>query len=339
MESFRDKVNSGRTFEERTARVMDNIDLEGSESNQWMPIDNFRGTFEGNKKTIKNLYINNSDTTENVGLFSVVTNAEIRNVSIVSGEINSPKSNVVGCIAGQTINTIIYNCKNYVNITSGGYAGGIVGREVETNITKCSNRGEITGRVVGGICGFLVGEKVGIIECYNTGSIRVIDGIDTMSHCGGGIIGKAMDAVIQFEDSYNSGSITSTIGKIEGFAGGIIGFLQYKNYKAQFDMINCYNIGNNTGNSQIKGGIIGFLSNENSSTINLANNYWVTRYGSSYGIGEPKSNTGTISKDTNGIKTIVNQLGDKYTIDVQNTDGTWKYNNGYPILKWQIESK
>ncbi len=28
MEMFRDKVNSGRTFEGRTARLMDNIDLE-----------------------------------------------------------------------------------------------------------------------------------------------------------------------------------------------------------------------------------------------------------------------------------------------------------------------
>ncbi len=30
------------------------------------------------------------------------------------------------------------------------------------------------------------------------------------------------------------------------------------------------------------------------------------------------------------------ELGDAFMQDVKNEDGTWKYNNGYPILKWQI---
>ncbi len=38
MENFRDKVNAGRTFEGRTARVMADIDLEGTQENQWIPI-------------------------------------------------------------------------------------------------------------------------------------------------------------------------------------------------------------------------------------------------------------------------------------------------------------
>ena len=63
MENFRDKVNAGRTFEGRTARVMADINLEGSEQNKWIPIGNevqkqFKGTFEGNGHTISNLYIN-----------------------------------------------------------------------------------------------------------------------------------------------------------------------------------------------------------------------------------------------------------------------------------------
>ena len=27
---------------------------------------------------------------------------------------------------------------------------------------------------------------------------------------------------------------------------------------------------------------------------------------------------------------------DVWTDDVKNDNGTWKYNNGYPILKWQL---
>ena len=32
-------------------------------------------------------------------------------------------------------------------------------------------------------------------------------------------------------------------------------------------------------------------------------------------------------------------LGESYTNDEKNKDETWKYNNGYPILKWQLEVK
>ena len=30
-------------------------------------------------------------------------------------------------------------------------------------------------------------------------------------------------------------------------------------------------------------------------------------------------------------------LGDAFAEDTQNEDGTWKYNSGYPVLKWQIK--
>ena len=339
MESFRDKVNTGRTFEGKTAKLMDDIDLEGSKENQWTPIDNFRGTFEGNKKSIKNLYMDN-DTTANAGLFANVINAKIENVSIVSGKISLDKSSCVGSIAGEARNTRIYNCQNYINITSGGSTGGIIGVLWGKEIMRCGNSGEITGHAVGGICGDWNSAsevKTELMECYNTSDIKVIDGVVTRSHCGGGIIGKTMDVIIKFENCYNTGNVTTTVSKTDGYTGGIIGFLQYQNYKGKLDMINCYNTGNNTGNSQFKGGIIGFISNENSSTINKSNNYWLTGVGSSYGIGQPASNTGTISKNANGMKTIENDLGDKYTNDEQNTDGTWKYNGGYPILKWQLE--
>ena len=68
---FRDSVNSGRTYEGRTIILGDNIDLSSkcSPENEisWLPIGGwnnseewwFMGTFDGNNKTISNLYINN----------------------------------------------------------------------------------------------------------------------------------------------------------------------------------------------------------------------------------------------------------------------------------------
>ncbi len=35
------------------------------------------------------------------------------------------------------------------------------------------------------------------------------------------------------------------------------------------------------------------------------------------------------------LKTYATTLGDEFTDDVQNEDGTWKYNEGYLILKWK----
>ena len=43
--------------------------------------------------------------------------------------------------------------------------------------------------------------------------------------------------------------------------------------------------------------------------------------------------------DAEALKTYASQLGEAYTNDVKNEDGTWKYNDGYPILKWQLNVK
>lgn len=55
-------------------------------------------------------------------------------------------------------------------------------------------------------------------------------------------------------------------------------------------------------------------------------------------------NAGGSSSDVNCYTTNVTvellnsgQYSDNvYTNDIKNSDGTWKYNNGYPILKWQV---
>ena len=36
---------------------------------------------------------------------------------------------------------------------------------------------------------------------------------------------------------------------------------------------------------------------------------------------------------------LVSTLGSEWTNDVKDTSGKWKYNNGYPILKWQLNSR
>ena len=73
---------------------------------------------------------------------------------------------------------------------------------------------------------------------------------------------------------------------------------------------NCYNIGTIKGTQNV-GEIVG--GNNSNSYIKINNSYTKTQ-----------SITATV-------------LGDAYTSDIKKEDGTWKYNNGYPILKWQIK--
>lgn len=138
MEKFREVVNSGFTYECYTVELMNDIDLQGSESNQWETIgdyekntnNGFNGTFEGNNHTISNLYIN-KPTKKYVGLFSFIKEkAEVKNVKLEGKVIGDYMTGgLVGASFGK-----INACINKVNIKGGGAgcAGGIA-RMVITN--------------------------------------------------------------------------------------------------------------------------------------------------------------------------------------------------------------
>ena len=39
------------------------------------------------------------------------------------------------------------------------------------------------------------------------------------------------------------------------------------------------------------------------------------------------------------LKTYASRLGDKFTNDVKDEEGKWRFNDGFPILKWQLEAE
>ncbi|MBQ9641334.1 MAG: hypothetical protein IJV06_07220 [Bacteroidaceae bacterium] len=90
-------------------KLMNDIDLtewiaEESPSQGWSPIGTvatpFEGNFDGNKKSIKGLYIN-KPTVDNVGLFGVLNNATIHHLCLISPIIKG--ASFVGPIAGFTL--------------------------------------------------------------------------------------------------------------------------------------------------------------------------------------------------------------------------------------------
>lgn len=300
MESFRDKVNSGRTFEGRSVRVRADIDLEGSASNPWTPIGNsthlFKGTFDGNNHTIINIYINT--TADMQGLFGIVE-ATIKNVVIDNSNIIGVYG--VGAISGCIQNSVIENCHVKANVTvksirnDGSVVGGITG-SVEGGtigeIRNCHNEGTVIGQsnYVGGIIGAFTGT---VKQCYNTGTVQSSTGQFV-----GGISGiNLYDSIIQ--DCYNTGTILANNQNVGGITGGSH---PTPGASRNLTIQNCYNVGSVTGTSNV-GQIAGKLYFQSK----IINCYYPAM--------------GSILAD---------KLGEAFIEDSTNI------NNGYPILKWQI---
>lgn len=143
MELFRDSVNTGNSYSEKTIKMLNDIDLQGSESSQWAPVGTeeaiFAGTFQGNGHQVNNIYINNNQP--NQGLFGV-SSGHILDLNLY-GSIASTEENIGG-IVGNNIGTID-SCTNHSNITGNYYVGGISGHTNNGNIFNCDNTGNIIG--------------------------------------------------------------------------------------------------------------------------------------------------------------------------------------------------
>lgn len=222
----------------------------------------FKGKFNGNKKQIKNLYINQSDSVDcsYFGLFGYITNAEIVDLS-VSGKINSINSYEIGGVVGYANNSIIKNCNNYCNIQrncSSGPTGGVVGRAYQSLISDSKNEGYISGgEYIGGIVGQL--ECSPIDNCINKGIIEECSEENYNTAYIGGIVGYVYSTSsiacyitnCQNEADINELNQSSVIGGIAGY----IYCSTSSSYKDNITISKCSNKG--TLKSGIVGGIVG----------------------------------------------------------------------------------
>ena len=315
--SFRDKVNSGLTYEGKTVRLGADIDLSavcganvGGKEVSWEPIGNygannslvFSGIFNGNNYQISNFYLKANENFQ--GLFGKNAGT-IENLEIY-GNIYGD-SYYLGGIIGFN-NGIVKYCFNSVRVNGYGMTGGIVGlANTNSEIERCTNNAYIYGEESGGIAGRCAGGT--IRECINNGYIQNVTS--------GGIVGYFITGKIY--NCYNTGKIQTSSVR----AGGICGAAGWSGYATAY-LYNCYNKGSIVGSSYV-GEIIG-LNNANGGTSQTINCY-------SSGITAEKLNNGQYSDNafTNDIKEKV----------VDETTGeekeVWKYNNGYPILKWQLQ--
>ena len=223
---FRDQVNSGNNF--ICAKISEDVEVidmstvchaedksQNLEELSWKPIGKndygyqYRGTFDGNGKTITNLYINASQN--NVGLFGYTMEGTIKNLTFEYANVTNTKT-YTGILVGYANDSNLQNIKisNTCQIKGGKETGGIAG-DFWGNAYNCVNYATVQGKErVGGLLGYCTAKYSSITTCANYGNVTAT-GTDA-----GGLVGYFISGTIQ--DCANYGDVKGT-ERVAGMAG------------------------------------------------------------------------------------------------------------------------
>ena len=230
----------------------------------------------------------------------------------------------VGGIAGRGAYTYVssyfMDCKNavnYANISGENNVGGILGGagyvsptissgNILATVNNAKNEGRIWGKMyVGGIIG--TANRVSINNAGNTASV---EGSDYISGIVGNLLGSKSNYL------YNTGNISGST-----YVGGIIG------YNGEGVTSAAYSTGKVDGDS-----LVGLMIGYNYNTT-MADYYYLKQgeqepfgLNNSGGVATPKNEDEMKSSD------FAELLGDEFIYESG-------LNNGYPVLKWEIEEQ
>ncbi|MBQ8308042.1 MAG: hypothetical protein IJX56_04500, partial [Alistipes sp.] len=290
-------IAAGETYEGKVLRLTSDVTLSG----EFTPIaagvrsgnqavgTGFKGTFDGQGKTISGLTITSSGESDAIGFFGIVDGGEVKNVNFTNVNIDVTSKNAGtavgllvngGKVSGVTVsgsvkgyqglggvvgrilsNGTIENCTNNATITSTGYnVGGIVGAAyytvegAEMTISGCVNKGEVNCGTngAGGIVGL---SAANVVDCENTANVT---GKGTSV---GGLVGEQQNAG-SVKNSINRGDVKNNA--VAYGTGGVIGWVRYNGAVADYprkeaiEVIGNTNYGRVTGGNDA-GGIVGTL--------------------------------------------------------------------------------
>ena len=223
---FRDQVNGGNIkICAKIANDVEVIDMstvchaadksQNLEEVSWEPIGNttnrYMGTFNGNNKTITNLYINANQ--EYSGLFGYTFISTIKNLTFVNANVTNTGV-FTGILVGYANTSTLQNIKisNTCQMKGGeDYTGGIAGKLLDGNAYNCVNYATVQGiEDVGGLFGFFAGTGNSITACANYGKVTA------SSQIAGGLVGDFYSGTIQ--DCANYGDVKGT-ERVAGMAG------------------------------------------------------------------------------------------------------------------------
>ena len=272
---FRDYVNgtivddgeaAGTTHPSASATLTADIDLsefchaaddaKNPGEVSWTPIGNsdniYQGTFDGNGKTIRNLYIN--ATSDYTGFFGEAHEGGcIKNITFDNAKVKSTGDYSTGILVGDAGPCIIENIKTLANCSVEGkvFVGGIAGKS-SSDIINCENHAEVKGtRFLGGVVG-RYGGSGSITSCANYGAVT-----GTQTYVGG-MAGYFASGTIQNSANYGDIKGTNSVGNLIGFAD-------------KCNLNNVLGTGNVTAISNTKRGglLVGFISQSSSTASGI----------------------------------------------------------------------
>ena len=242
---FRDQVNSGNN--KICAKIADDVEVidlkdfchkkdddKKLQEKSWEPIGNndnhtYHGTFDGNGKTISNLYINASQ--QNVGLFGCLSDyCTIKNLTFQNASVTN-NSSYTGILLGFTNSDcslqnikILDNC----HVNGGDRTGGIAGK-LDGNASNCVNYATVQGiKEVGGLFGRYSRTGNSITACANHGNVTAT------SQTVGGLVGYFSSGTIQDCANYGYVEGKENVAGMAGYVdkGKIQNVLSYGNVTA-----------------------------------------------------------------------------------------------------------
>lgn len=251
-----------------TYRLMDNLDLSNQD---WVPINDFNGVFDGQGKTISGMTI--TTYYRNVGLFGLTQNATIKNLTLVDTVIDiNDKGLGYTMHAGHFIGSIATNKEvtlNNVSVTSSTFAyvadndeytyiGGLIGKVDRSTLTinNAHNAADFSGsNYVGGFIGAATnGSMVTILDSANSANITASD-----DYLAGFISAAKYSTKVTIKNSYNTGNLSGSF-----VVGGLIGD-SYDNSKVLIE--NSYNSGEIIATSSCAAGLVAYADNSDSLDI------------------------------------------------------------------------
>ena len=266
---FRDQVNSGNNF--ICAKIADDVEVidmstvchaedksQNLEELSWEPIGKndyvyqYWGTFDGNGKTITNLYINASQN--NVGLFGYTYKGTIKNLTFEYANVTNTGV-FTGILVGYPDASNLRNIKisNTCQIKGGKETGGIAG-DFDGNAYNCVNYATVQGNYrVGGLFGYCSNKKSSITTCANYGNVTAT------STDAGGLVGYFISGTIQ--DCANYGDVKGT-ERVAGMAG----------YVSKGKIQNVFNYGNISATNSTDAGMA-FGNSDNGTTEGMVAYY------------------------------------------------------------------
>jgi PKD repeat protein len=254
----------------------------------------FSGSFDGNNNTIKGLTISRGE--DFVGLFGVIENGYVSNVSLMSPDVSGEER--VGALVGENRGGSVTN----VNVISGSLDGQRVGGVAGMNRGTVSNT-SVTGSINSN------GDRVGGLAASNRGTVSwsystaSVDGKDPNN--AGGLVGHNFGLV---EDSYATGSVSGG-----SYVGGLVGTMS-----SDAMVSGTYAAGNVTGNSNT-GGLVG-----RSRGGSVMSSYWDNE---STGQDTSEGGTKLTTSEMQGFDAAQSMTGLDF-------EGRWSAKNGsYPELR------